>query len=100
MITSYIRIAWRNLIAHKFNSILNILGLAVGIGFTLLILAYVWGELTVNKELKDHERQYIVQSRWKDPDMSLDITTVGPLVKQLHDSYPHLVADYYRWDGV
>ena len=100
MLRNYLKIAWRNIVKHKFHAVLNILGLSTGIAFTLLIAGYVWGELRVNRDIKDIDNQYIIQSNWKDPDMGQAITTVGPLAKALHDEYPSLVANYYRWDGI
>ena len=100
MLKNYIIIAWRNMLKHKFHSALNILGLSIGIGFTLLIGAYVWSELQVNKGIKNADHQYIIQSNWTDPTMGLYLTTVGPLAKALWEQYPNLVANYYRWDGV
>ncbi|MEO7523604.1 MAG: ABC transporter permease [Ferruginibacter sp.] len=100
MLKNYIKIAWRNIFRHKFHSLLNILGLSIGIAFTLLIAAYVWNELNVNSALPDLDNQYIVQSNWKDPAMGLELTTLGPMVKALKDEYPSLVKNYYRWDGV
>ncbi|MFT3911720.1 MAG: ABC transporter permease [Ferruginibacter sp.] len=100
MFKNYIKIAWRNIIKHKFHSLLNMLGLSIGIAFTLLIAAFVWGELKVNSDLKDLDNQYIVQSNWKDPGMGLNLTTLGPMVKALKEEYPSLVKNYYRWDGV
>ena len=46
---------------HPFYSFVNIVGLLTGITFTMLIAAYVWGELQVNKDLKNADRQYILQ---------------------------------------
>ena len=100
MIRNYFKIAWRNMMKHKFHSAINITGLSIGIAFTLLIAGFVWGELRVNKELKNINNQYIIQSNWKDPNMGLDITTVGPLAKALREEYPGLVRNYYRWDGI
>jgi len=100
MLKNYLKIAWRNILKYKFHSLLNILGLAFGIAFTLLIAAYVWSEMGVNNQLKNINNQYIIQSKWKDPDMGLELTTSGPLVKRVAEEYPTLVANYYRWDGV
>lgn len=100
MLKNYLKIAWRNMLKHRFHSLLNVLGLSFGIAFTLLIAAYVWGELQVNRQLKNIDNQYIIQSKWKDPDMGLELTTLGPLAKTLADEYPSLVASAYRWDGV
>ena len=65
MLQNYFTIAWRSLWKNKGFSIINILGLAIGIAFTLLIGAYVWGELQVNHDLKDADNQYIIQSKWR-----------------------------------
>lgn len=100
MFKNYFKIAWRHLLKSKFHSGINIVGLSIGMGFTLLIAAFVWSELRVNKDLRNADQQYIIQSKWKDPNMGLDLTTVGPLAKALKEQYPHLVANYYRWDGV
>lgn len=100
MIRNYFKIAWRNLKKHSFYSCINILGLFIGIVFTLLISAYVWGELQVNKTLKNSDRQYILLSDWKKPNMGLDFTSLGPMAKRLKEDYPSLVVNYYRFDGI
>ena len=100
MIKNYFKIAWRNIIKSRFYSLVNIIGLSTGIAFTLLIGAYVWSELQVNTKLKNAGRQYIIQSKWKDPNGGYGIATLGPLAKALRESYPDLVANYYRFDGI
>ncbi len=100
MIKSYFKIAWRNIIKSRFYSLINVIGLSTGITFTLLISAYVWSELQVNKNLKNEDRQYIIQSKWKDPNEGYFQATLGPLGQALKDNYPHLVANYYRYDGI
>src|SRR5215208_2787237 len=100
MFRSYIKIGWRNIRNNPFHSSINVLGLSIGIAFTLLIGAYVWSELQVNKNLKNADRQYIIQSKWKDPNLGQELTSVGPLAKSLKEEYPNLVTNYYRWDGV
>ncbi|MEO6980076.1 MAG: ABC transporter permease, partial [Mucilaginibacter sp.] len=100
MLQNYFTMAWRSLLKNKGFSIINILGLSVGIAFTLLIGAYVWGELQVNHDLKNADNQYIIQSKWKDPNLGLELTTIAQLPKTLKEVYPNLVANYYHWDGV
>ena len=100
MLQNYFTIAWRSLWKNKGFSIINILGLSVGIAFTLLIGAYVWGELQVNQSLKNADNQYILQSRWKDPNLGFELGTIAQLPKTLKEVYPTLVANYYHWDGV
>ncbi|MCF0039400.1 ABC transporter permease [Dyadobacter fanqingshengii] len=100
MIRNYFKIAWRNLLKRKFYSLVTIFGLSVGMTFTFLIMAYVWGELRVNSELRNADNQYIVRSRWKNPDMGVDMATLGPLGATLKADYPNLVANFYRYDGI
>jgi putative ABC transport system permease protein len=100
VIKIYLKVAFRNLVKNGFHSTLNILGLSIGIGFFLLIAAYVWSELQVNKGLRHSDRQYILQSDWKDPNMGVSLTTLGPLPKALKEDYPNLVANYLRYDAI
>src|ERR1017187_6452545 len=94
------KIAWRNMVKHRFYAVLNVVGLFAGIVFTLLIAAYVYNELQVNRQLRNANRQYFLQSIWKDPNMGPDITTLGPIAKRLKEDYAGLVANYYRWDCI
>jgi putative ABC transport system permease protein len=100
MIKNYFTIAWRNITKSRFYAAVNIVGLAMGIAFAFIVGAYVWGELQVNKQLKNADRQFILQSKWKDLNMGIELTSLGPLAKALRENYPNLVANYYRWDGV
>jgi putative ABC transport system permease protein len=100
MLKNYITIAWRNLWKQKIFSIINILGLSVSIAFTLLIGAYVWGELQVNHQLKNPGNQYIIQSKWKDPNMGFETVSVAELPKALKENYPGLVKNYYHFDAI
>ncbi len=100
MIKNYFKLAWRNITKHRFYAFVNIAGLFAGITFALLIGAYVWGELQVNRNLKNADKQYFLKSEWKDPNMGVDIATLGPIAKRLKEDYPNLVENYYRWDGI
>ncbi len=46
MLQNYLKVAWRNLLKHKSFSLINILGLATGIGACMIIFLYVRNELT------------------------------------------------------
>jgi putative ABC transport system permease protein len=100
MLKSYIKIAWRNLWKNKAFSIINIFGLSIGIAFSLLIGAYVWGELQVNRQLKDADNQYIILSKWKDPNMGFEIGSSAAMPKALVETYPGLVVNYFHDDLV
>lgn len=100
MIKNYFRLAWRNLKKHKTFSLINILGLTLGISIALLVGSFIYSETTVNAELRNNDRIYIVQSKWKDPAMGYDFATLAPIAKALKETYPTLVADYYHHDGI
>jgi ABC-type antimicrobial peptide transport system permease subunit len=100
MLKNYFTIAVRHLLRHKFFSAINILCLAIGITFSLVIGIYVLGQYNINASLKNVNNQYIVKSNWKVKEMGLDITTFGPLPKTLKEEYPSLTANYYRYNPV
>ncbi|HEY1215356.1 MAG TPA: ABC transporter permease [Bryobacteraceae bacterium] len=100
MLWNYFKTATRSMAHHPFYAFLNITGLALGIAFTMLIGIFCWSELRVNRQLRHADRQYILSSDWKDPNMGYPLATLGPLPKALRENYPGLVANYYRFDGV
>jgi len=100
MLKNYFKIAWRNITKHRFYTAINIFGLFTRLTFALLIGAYVWGALQVNRNLKNAKQQYLLMSDWKDPNMGIDFTSLAPLAKKLKEEYPSLVANYYRFDGI
>jgi putative ABC transport system permease protein len=60
MLRNYAKIAWRNLIKHKSHSLINIVGLAVGMASFLLILFYVQEESSFDKFHEDYQEIYRV----------------------------------------
>lgn len=56
MLKNYIKIAWRNLVNHPTYSLINILGLAVGMAVTIIIGLWVHGELTFDGHFKNKEK--------------------------------------------
>lgn len=61
MLKNYFKIAWRNLVKSKGYSVINILGLAIGIAACLLILQYVSFELSYENFQVNKDRIYRVQ---------------------------------------
>jgi putative ABC transport system permease protein len=100
MIKNYFKLAWRNLRRHKIFSMINIFGLSVGVLIVLLVSSFIYSEATINAQLKNSDHIYLVQSRWKNPDMGYDFTTLAPLAKALKENYPGLVSNYYHHDGI
>src|SRR5579872_909154 len=100
MLSNYYKTAVRAIARSRFHAILNILSLATGIAFTLLIAAYTWEEWSVNRRIDHASRQYILTTTWKNSNMGFPLVTFGPLAKTLRENYPSLVANYYREDGI
>ncbi len=60
MLQNYFKVALRNIRKHKFYSILNISGLALGLTSCFLIGLYIYDELTFDHFHKDYEDIYHV----------------------------------------
>jgi len=65
MIKNIIKIAFRNLIKDKFYSLINILGLSIGIAASLLILLYITDELSYDRYHTDSESIYRIITKAK-----------------------------------
>src|ERR1043165_5678293 len=100
MLKNYFTIAVRHVLRHKFFSAINILCLAIGITFSLIIGVYVLNQYNINASLKNVNNQYIIKSNWKVKEMGIDFTTFGPLAKTMKEEYPSLVTNYYRYNPV
>jgi putative ABC transport system permease protein len=97
MVGNYLKIGFRNIWRTRFHSFINISGLALGIAVTLLIGIYVASETSVNKDIKDVERVYMLHSKWTPENMGAFYTTLGPLAAALQEQFPHLVEGVYRY---
>ena len=56
MIKSYLKIAWRNLLKNKVYSLINIGGLAVGMGVAMLIALWMRDELSYDRYHANYDR--------------------------------------------
>ncbi len=60
MFRTFLKIAFRNFFRQKGHSLINILGLAIGIACSILIILFVSYELGYDKYNKNHDRIYRV----------------------------------------
>ncbi|HYE55421.1 MAG TPA: ABC transporter permease [Chitinophagaceae bacterium] len=67
MLKSYITVAWRNFWKNKVFSLINLLGLAIGISAALVIYLIVSHDLSFDKFHKDGDRIYRVVSDMRFP---------------------------------
>ncbi|WP_293946418.1 MULTISPECIES: ABC transporter permease [unclassified Sphingobacterium] len=63
MIKTYIKIAWRNLLKNKAFSVINILGLAIGMAGALLIALWLQNMLGMDRFHEKSDRLYIISNR-------------------------------------
>lgn len=92
MLKNYFKIALRNFKKDKWYSILNILGLTIGITFSLFLIFYIKDELSFDSSNVKADRIYRVSSFIKEPEkdtMKLAITPfpLGPAFKK---DYPEV----------
>ena len=91
MFLNYLKIAIRNLQRNRFYSLINILGLSIGIVCTLLIMLYVRYELSYDKYHEKHERIYRLDSDFyiggKKDQFAVTALPLGPTLKQ---EYPEI----------
>ncbi len=64
MFKNYLKIAWRNLIRNKSFSLLNILGLSIGLAVTALIVIWMNYELGFDKFHTNKDRLYHVYNKY------------------------------------
>ncbi|MEO1049660.1 MAG: ABC transporter permease [Bacteroidota bacterium] len=93
MLPNYLKTSYRSLVKQRLNSLINILGLSLGLSAFVLICLYVNDELKYDRYLPNAERIYRItlsytsessseHAAWSDP-------AVGPALKL---SYPEVEA--------
>lgn len=96
MIKNYFKIAWRNLKKHRLYSLINIIGLTVGIVSCLLIGVYVRHELSYDRFHENADRIVRVTMDYRSADAPQKIAVTGSKVgPQFKRSFP-AVVDYVR----
>lgn len=91
MFKNYIKIAIRTFIKDKFYSMINILGLALGIASSLIIILYVVHELSYDNFHPNVEQKYRVnQTNIWAPGGGVMSSSVLPLAQVLVSEYPEV----------
>ena len=97
ILSNYLLSAFRNIIKNKAFSILNLLGLSVGIAACLLLLQYVFYEHSFDKFHKDSKNIYRVRyDGYRNGELmfacAAAVPAVGPAMK---DNFPEVLE--YSW---
>lgn len=70
MLTSYFKSAYRNLMRRKISSLINVVGLSIGISASLVIYTIVHYEFSFDKFHRDGDRIYRIVTKMDFPDMT------------------------------
>jgi ABC-type antimicrobial peptide transport system permease subunit len=91
MLKNYFKIAWRNLFRNKGFSLTNILGLAIGMTCTILILLWVQDEVTYNKFHSNYDNIYkIMATRDFNNQIFTTENMVLPLAQSIQKEIPQI----------
>ena len=102
MLTNYLKIAWRNLVKNKTYSVINIAGLAIGLGCFVLITLYVVDELSYDRFHEKADRIYRVDADilFGGTEQRLAVSS-DPMGATLKKDYPDVeqYVRFYNSDG-
>ena len=92
MIKNLILVALRNFKKDKWYSLLNILGLTIGITFSLFLIFYIKDEFSYDRYNKKADRIYRINSHIKEPDKDTMrwAVTPFPMAPALANDYPEV----------
>ena len=92
MLINYLKVAFRNIFKHKVYSFINIAGLAVGMAVCIIIMLWVFDELSYDRFHTNANDIYRVCIRYEDAGQYRNHwRTPPPLAEALKHDYPEIV---------
>ena len=92
MFRNYFKIAIRNLLRHRVYSVINVMGLAVGMAIFILILSYVQNELSYDSFHERSDQLYrLMRVQKMDGRMSPSFFVPAPLAPALLNDFPEII---------
>lgn len=96
MIQNYFKIAWRNILSNKLFSVINIVGLAIGIACCSIIYLYVNFEMSFDKYHQNSDRIYRITTVLNDPKKKEHFAPTSPtMAVRIKENFPE-VLKYFR----
>ena len=94
MLKNYLVIAWRNIKRSKIYSIINIVGLAIGLTISLIIAFYVIDDITFDHFHDDADTIYRILSLEDSPGKeTLKYSIIaGPIIPAIKEGIPEIIA--------
>jgi predicted permease len=91
MIKNYLKIAFRNLTKNKGFSLINILGLALGIACSVLILLWVKDERSIDSFHKNGGQLYVIyKTQTYDGTANTSYSTPGVMADEVKKAFPQV----------
>ncbi|WKN41008.1 ABC transporter permease [Tunicatimonas pelagia] len=91
MIKNYLKIAFRNLLKQRFYSVINVLGLAIGLAVCLLIALFVLDEMSYDRYHTNADQIYRVRLSYSLGGQSGDFPIASaPLARTMAETYPEV----------
>jgi putative ABC transport system permease protein len=97
MIRNYFTIAWRNLVKNKVFSLINILGLTIGITVCLMIFVFIMNEFSTDGFHRNADRIYRLRRGFTVEGVQKNAVWVSyPYAPTLKNDFPNLVEKAVR----
>ncbi|MCX6214284.1 FtsX-like permease family protein [Spirosoma sp.] len=100
MLTNYLKIAWRNLYKNRTYGLINVAGLALGMGCALLLFALIRSHYQTDQHHRNYDRIYQFTSRFRSTEGDFNIRGVPyAFGRALRTDHPNLeqVAMVDEW---
>ena len=94
MIKNYLKIAWRNLVKNKMHSLINIVGLSVGMAVAMLIGLWVYDELSFNKSFDNYNN---IAQVMQHQTFNGDVGTQSSLPYLMGDELRHTYGNNFKY---
>src|SRR5215213_5959444 len=91
MFRNYLKTAWRNLTRHKGFTLINVLGLTIGLTGCLVIGMFVWDELQYDKGIPGSANIYRIYEKWnREGAISYGAAVPPAYTPHLEQNYPEV----------
>ncbi|MEO6550889.1 MAG: ABC transporter permease [Ferruginibacter sp.] len=93
MIKNYFKLAWRNLLKNKTFSLINIIGLSIGVTACLLISVYILHESSYDNQVKNAENVYRLTTSFEtEGKTQWDESFSANMASTIRKDFPEVVA--------
>ncbi|MDB4918522.1 ABC transporter permease [Mucilaginibacter sp.] len=96
MILNYIKIAWRNLVKQRLFSLINIIGLAVGLAVCMMIMMYVAHEISYDRFHANADRIYSPRMEFKTGGVTMNLAHTSYAAAAIIMQRQPVVKDFMR----